>query len=496
MKKLSGYFRRHELIDGEWVLKGEYKNDTTDLMKGIELSGGVTNITAAMSGSYASLVQQYGNLFSQSSNYSRLNGVTMYLCNLTAEEKKALSEHSLILPLYNVDGTVNSDKIVGYANTITTSNAKAGSVVPPHEEDYLDTYRTSVGFKWLQEKAVGTYNTVLIGADIISSQAFNGLTVMKGVENKNSIYGTDTAPIGRFIRPGVTNVTGEYEILVAGIDSGTTAKRILNLKSGVYTDIPTDSPLYGIKLPHGAFSQIVADGYLFYVDKDLYINYINLETLAVTTATTKVNSESYNTFCYNPSDKTILYCYSTSGLRKFSTQSLTSTTSSINLSSLSLPAGVNTSLGSVVLMNFGAEFLLLDKSGVTFANSPTGPKIYTFSDLSSISTSITGVQPFALYSGYYSMGGQLYGMGYNLIDSDYNLADSPLYYRQINIQGSLKDFVVGGNQLWVSKLWGNLLSYAFITDSNGVETEIVNDGSNAFTYSYAWKYEDLDEPEV
>lgn len=507
LKKLKGEFKLHVHENDKDVLKGTFHNSTTDLLKGIELANGISSMVAPMTMTMSSYVLETSSSYFGYNNSLYNHGITMYLANLTEEEQNALSEHSLILPIYNADGTIKNEKIVGYATASRNPGAIAGTVVPALSEDYLNTYRTAVGFKWNEGSAVGSYNTILIGSNVMQSPG-TGYSILKGVEQFNIPNSNDLGNYrGFYIRPGVDGITSAYEILVGDFDASsfadmTVARAKLNLKTGELTKLSETDNLYGLPLGKPGVSQVVADGYLFLVTREgLY--YINTETKS------SANLNGFNTefgsLWYASSSHTLYSATSsrTSGKLtgyRYNTKNLAAgwiSTFDINISNQS---DLITSYGDnsfPIICNYGDKYIMVfneDTSDYTKENNIFGI-VFTEPDLENtpVKNSAVEFKPFYNLPAYYEIDGKLYGFGRPI--RALNIS-TPLNSQnmKVNVKGANTEYTLNtlSNMLCVSKLHGNLLAYAFITDSSGSRTSIVNDGSNAFTYSYAWMYADSD----
>lgn len=93
--------------------------------------------------------------------------ITVYLLNLSAEERAALSKNSTILPVYDSTFEIDPNKIVGFATaTYSATEAKQGYLIPLTGTTLANVRRHGLKFQWDTGVLSGTYNAIAIGFNV------------------------------------------------------------------------------------------------------------------------------------------------------------------------------------------------------------------------------------------------------------------------------------------------------------------------------------------
>lgn len=185
------------------------------------------------------------------------NLITIYLLNLSSGEQQALSKNTTKNPILKSDGTIDNSKVVGYAKAYyPVSGEKQGSLNTLSGEIGLNPDKFGISFKWEKGSLNGTFNTIIIGSDVITNSS-NCFTIGKKIGFGNVLKGEASTDVF-YLTGGVKKANGETiteanEILVGNGTIKDKARKKINIDTFEITDLDSSSPLYDIKLydkPH------------------------------------------------------------------------------------------------------------------------------------------------------------------------------------------------------------------------------------------------------
>lgn len=293
--------------DGTSEVVSEGYNTLTNLGKTIYFTlGGATQLLSILNHNSPSGANGvFGGVGMADSNYNYAYWFpSILLLNLSDDQKAELSETSNNLTcIYNADGTINPDVVVGIATPYYTVEPSAKYGVCASNNlglgEAMSPACASVKYRFNAGHATGTWNCVALAFYPHNSKYLhNGISAWKYLGLLS--YNTDT---GYLLPPNIskadgTVITDAKSILLpnstSSVSTGTT---LLDFSTGKYSALPTDvvAPML-----HNTYSQVIqANGYLYYIDA-LYsatsgqnIKKVDLSTMAV--VSTAVGSSYYGT---------------------------------------------------------------------------------------------------------------------------------------------------------------------------------------------------------
>ena len=265
--------------------------------------------------------------------------ITVYLLNLTTEEKAALSKKSNLLPVYASDFTIDPSKIVAYATaTYTAENEKQGVVGALSGVNLGNHRRHGLKFTWSAGSISGEYNTIAVGFNVMNDP-YNGCAVFRGVEINNVALG-EVAPGGYMACPNIKSadgsivITKENEILIGGSDKNNFARNVYNLVTGEITPLESSDYRYDFPLGLAVKPQMVVNGNFLLVDSSTLYRVDVTEKSRRVLASTGYDCFVYNGYLYSRYSTTLYKAYSLTDFSAVSSADLT-----------------------IANMNFPAEFL-------------------------------------------------------------------------------------------------------------------------------------------
>jgi hypothetical protein len=384
---------------------------------------------------------------------------TVYLLNLSQAERQALKKTSHLLPVYDGSFEIDSSKVVGYANAYPATAGKKG-YVQPLETDFLVNYRRhGLMFKWDADVLSGTYNTIAVGMNVMSNNRFAGICMFMGLESANQALG-EAAPSGYLLRPGVKTadgslvLTNDNEILLGDSASTQTARKVMNLQTGVITILETTDPRYDFPLYNARFAQLVCGDYLVVEKTAGQVYRVALKTKEETS----VASNSYGCFLY---DGYLYVKYSGNIFRAYDATTFTLTTAkNIEQKNMNIPTEFLESISNYNLRvtNIGDKYLLsftrvFTASGIEQFND--NQKAIICTDIMDVANSIVDIVPNVNTNCGCVIGGDFYFFN--------NLIPNPLTYRNTfqyhDSTGAAKTVKQDGTKMCRSGMYGNLFSF-------------------------------------
>ena len=191
--------------------------------------------------------------------------LTMYLVN----SAEGLSASSRLLPVYDVTGKLDPNKVVGHASFRRTPLSPKEGVIDRIKDEYMvDKLSIVQRWKFDNSQANGKpFNKICIGAGVHATDD-NGFLIAKGIDGSDvSVLGGSDTLSTDYMRPGVTGFTAPNEVLVSIGRSTAKANAVFNLESGALTMLsPTDNR-YDVPLGIARSQQVFHNGHLYFVDK-------------------------------------------------------------------------------------------------------------------------------------------------------------------------------------------------------------------------------------
>lgn len=240
------------------------------------------------------------------------SGLTAYL--LDVPSTTTLSTSSKYLPVYDSYFNYVPANVIGYATvrrSVPSTNTLEGVAIPITPSNWTDDTGAYAQWEFGLTQANGTFNTIAIGAGVISSR-FNGFTVGKGVNQSD--YANQPSNNSQvnpaYFAPGISGLTADNIILLS-VDGSGTSSATFDLDTGVLTNLATGAATKGIALPAQGSGQVVVSGVLYYLVDDpsstsatFNLMAMNLTTLAVSVLVSNISSSAplslfyYNTYLY------------------------------------------------------------------------------------------------------------------------------------------------------------------------------------------------------
>ena len=460
---LHGYIK---IVSDSGKLNTEVENAITDLFaevvahKGIDLDFVLSSpIEAGQTHLLTNGVAQAGSLYNSREN-NKYN-VTVYLLNLSAAEKAALSSDSTVLPIYSSSKlALDQSKIVGYATAnITASGNKEGYLIPMSGTNLMTYKKHGLQFRWDAGVLSGSFNCVAIGMDVMKdANIYNGVSLYRGLESNNYLA-NDYPARGYFMIPNVKSADGTVvwtaanEILLGGHSDSdyTKARYVLNLDTGEQTAIDPNDVRYDIPLPEAKNgNQAVFGDYWVYQRRSSYYDY-NIKT--------KSYDDKSGSYCgffikdgylyihsdYNDTNKTLtFYAYNTN-MQRVSAADIT----------ITIPSELY-DRSYLRIYNCGSKYLLakLDTSSTNGYPTPLTCALL-FTNLQNIGGSITDILPKVYAPCCIWYDGQPYF--FTSGDSDgSDLSNTSHYFAS---GGSSTSFTKQGLRFCSLGMFGNMFSY-------------------------------------
>lgn len=405
INKINGnIFMTKTLPNGEEIQINN-KNTLTTLFENTILGTVIGGLFSSNSGSEAGLAmvntpQRYSYDSSQvkMSSFDKDRSFVIYLLNLNDEELNRLDKNITKNPLFNSDGSIDSNKIIGWATfNYIGEESKKGTLTTQKPIYTMNHNQFGVSFNWNAGRLNGTVNCIMIGTNVLSENILNNkcssITLSKGLDFNNTAIG-EAAADGHYLTNNVsladgTIITGPNEILLGNGTNATVARRVLNLLTGESQDLDSTDIRYGAYLfnvPH----TYIGEGRIVQ-NSGGSVSVVNYNKTSTTLNKTLYQSYArgyaiHNNFIY------VLNVYNNPNMKlmAFDIETLTNDTS--NDISFNYPSEFGTSsiLNSWTLSNFFDKFLLIntDSNLSTYPNGNT--KGYIFSDLNDIFNSYEG----------------------------------------------------------------------------------------------------------
>lgn len=393
---------------------------------------------------------------------------TVYLLNLPEAEKQALSKTSHTLPIYTSTYEIDSDKVVAYGNAYYLgTEAKRGYMQPLESDNLMNFRRHGVMIKWDADVASGSYNCIAVGMNVMSDR-FAGVSLFRGLEFNDPANGESEAS-GFMLRNGIKNadgsvvITAENEILLGDAVSPSTARKVLNLQTGVYTLLDSADARYDLPLLDARYSQLVYGNYLIYDNgSGLYYQEIGTKT-ATRFASYRIGACVYNGFLYTQyGDK--LEAYDLSTFARSSANDLT-------IANLNMPSEFTASSSTYFLhiSNIGSNYLVSFLRAFTNSNlnSYNGTaKTIICSDLGDIGNSIVDIVPNVNTALGIEIGGE-YLFFNNVVPSAFTLNGQYTYTTKTGGTYTMKK---KGVKFCRSGMYGNLFSFHTFDEPQAIPT--------------------------
>lgn len=374
--------------------------------------------------------------------------VTVYLLNLSAAEKAALTNNSYVLPIYDSQGKLDDSKVVGFANCFFTADTPKRGYVEPLSGSSLVNFRIhGMKFKWEPGVLSGTYNCIAVGTYACSPTAeenerFYGTSLYRALEIENPAD-TENQPTGYFFPAGVHTednsvvITADNEILLGNSDNYTEARRVLNLTTGEITNLETSDSRYGIKLlDGGATSKTfgVVGKWFWYSSYNSSYNYNTTNYKEITegekftsySSVSGVGLFEYNNYIYCLYVTSSTYTkIQTAQLRAYTKAGMVYTSSkNINMADIHLPEAFNGNCYSPMfaIRNFGNNYLVHRFNG--------GLKSFAFecSNLLDLEDSIVRVIPALDCNSIIRLNGKIVGFTNSSVTYDRYIAGGNITY--------------------------------------------------------------------
>lgn len=408
--------------------------------------------------------------------------ITVYLLNLSAEEKAALSKSSNLLPVYGSTFELDSSKVVGYATvTYTATEPKQGYVIPTTGTTLANPRRQGLKFQWDTGVLSGTYNAIAIGFNT-TKNPYSGVAVYRGLESNNQILG-ENDPDAYLIKPGIKSadgsivITGENEILLGDSTATQKGRKILNLVSGEVTLLSADDIRYDFPLIPAAYPQLCSGNYLIYSNNSSLYK-VDLSTRTQTSVATGYDCFIYNGYLYSR--------YNTTTYRAYTLDTITYTSSkNLTIANMGFPSEFLTTANSFVygISSVGENYLVVYRFtsyGTSYTYAQSNMKALICSNPTDIEGSIVEVLPcINTFNGCVVAGKKVF------FDGVFPHSDSNANQEQFldSAGTSYKQIYKNGLKMTTEGLYGNLLSFkTFDTDQ-----EIPTGEGLKLTYYYTFE---------
>lgn len=236
-----------------------------------------------------------------SSSYGNFLNTPITINNVLINDSNIVGVPSSVSKSYNTDLTLNNDVITGYANTSTASSGAMGQKI----ENQNKATRVStdvVAAQWQYPEGVATGTITHIGMMCGVPNGDYGLRTIRCLDNfdlRADTIGNQSAS-SRFLPPGITGITGDYEVMTNGND-GVNSTHKINLNTGVVEDNPVG---YKVFDTNRVQDYIVIGNYAYVVEE----SYLEIYELPNFTEVTYINIGNYSGIS-NPyqSKKTLFY---------------------------------------------------------------------------------------------------------------------------------------------------------------------------------------------
>lgn len=394
-------------------------------------------------------------------------GLHVYLVNSAS----ALTADAKFVPIYEADGDIDPNKLVGYAGFRRTPTSPKEGVIDRVLDDYMNEDMAVVQrWRFDPTQANGTFNKLCIGAGIHNTPG-NGFAFSKGINIADipTFGGVDRLE-SSYMRPGVTNFTSSEEILLslAPLSDEPTANAVYNLATGKLTQLASSDPRYGAPLGNAWTPQVFYNNKLYFVDKNNRLKVFDVNTKTITILD----------FCYGGlwAENNILYFTKNSSLIKRYNMDSGSWGTDINLSSQTFTTKwFKSTNASEALYDCSVGKLADGKYLIVPRNSNYGPRYnIVVTDINNIEATIVGFRPNVKSASEYVVNGVNYNI-WGEVSHDFGFTGIAGFseYGYERARHSLK----------FSKNWfGNLISFVELT------SPITKTENDVLYVSYGYKF--------
>lgn len=392
------------------------------------------------------------------------NLITVYLLNLTTEEKAALSKKSNLLPVYASDFTIDPSKIVAYATaTYTAENEKQGVVGVMSEVNLANYRRHGLKFTWSAGSISGEYNTIAVGFNIMTD-TYNGCATFRGVEISNVALG-EVAPGGYMACPNIKSadgsivITKENEILIGGADKNNFARNVYNMVTGEITVLDSSDYRYDFPLGLAVNPQCVVNGNFIFNDGNSLYRVDVTEKSKRVLASTGYDCFVYNGYLYSRYSTTLYKAYSLSDFSAVASADLT-------IANMGFPAEYLAGASNFIqtISPLGDNFLVSYRYKYTISNTDTimtAARFLVCSNPEDIQGSIIEILPYINSSHGEIINNTRYFFTHYTPDS----TASKGYYKVLGTAIPKKGF-----KYTADGMYGNLLSYHTYANNQVIDT--------------------------
>lgn len=483
---VNGYIK---VVNGGKVLY-DGKNTVTELLAEITAAGSIQTMYACASPveagqSFIVGKAEYINSYGYPSYAENDYLLTVYFLNLPDVEKKALNSSSHLLPIYNSKFEVDQDKLVAYATMKYSASAgKEGYLTDVSGINIVNPHKHSKRFKWDAGVAVGEYNCIAVGVNVMTDR-FNGIKINRSVDFNNTLLGEAVAE-GYFLRPGVKTQDGsivyttDQEILLGSGDSIKNARRVLNMVTGETSLLETSDHRYNFPLVRAYNTQMVYKDYFLY-NSGGSLKRMDLKTKSEDSLISGVyDGFIYNGFAYGTYSSTEIRAYNIDTFSREYSQDL-------NPSTMNLPFELNKNLGNengLKITNCGDGFLITCGYQNYTEIEGYDKEAIICSDITDVGNSIVDIVPQTPEANAYIINGKKYF--FTASASSTNTTRGTYYYKQLNSTNT-KSIEKTGTKFTTEGLYGNLLSFKTF------DAPQVIDGTKELELEYTYSLERTSE---
>lgn len=423
--------------------------------------------------------------------------VTVYLLNLSSAEKAALSSDSFVLPVYSSDFMgLDSSKLVGYATARInpTAATKEGHIIPISGAMLGNNKQHGLSWRFEAGTVEGTFNTVAVGINVVDDNYCAGVGLSRSLDLKSILGGDNYNAYDYFIMPNVRSQdgtvvwTGTNEILLGGKDSSyySVARSVLNLDTGVLTDLESSDPRYGLDLynPAEQTQYVFGDWLLHGRVLPTYRSYNTVEAINIKTKETRtVFSSSYSVRGFFEYNGYLYICGQQTADDTFTALAYDSTLTAVSAQNITVTLPNSWTYSTCGIFPYGSNFLL--EHGSTQDNKdPSNAQCLIFSDPTDIENSVIGVLPGIQPTCITFINGEPFFFDSGINNKD-NYFEEGLSHQYAIGGGSTQAIGQNGLKFTTSGMFGNLLSFKVYNEDMTISA---GDGVKV-TYYYGFESE-------
>lgn len=226
----------------------EGENNFTTLLKNLIMTKGIGSLFSSFSQSLGTTRTWTGKrlMLDNKLTSDGISAMRIYLLN---DQNDVINVNSRFIPIFNNDGTINYNIVVGYADfSYAGDKNKQGVLAMPDGDAALLPNNISVGFHWPVGKLAGSFNKIAICVNPeLSGTIYQSKTIDEFIPaiGENNSSGNASLPLAL---NSDKSFLGADEILVGSSESPSKARKKINIITGAITELDASNKWYNYSL--------------------------------------------------------------------------------------------------------------------------------------------------------------------------------------------------------------------------------------------------------